>query len=728
MRLLSRLESHSQKRVGVIIVIAAILLIVIFAFVAFTVDVGYMNIVKSELQNAADSSALAGAYDLPNGQSAAITAAQTIASENDAAGNPVSLDSSDVEFGVFDFTLKSFSTGGSYANAVRVTTRVNDQKFFFAPVLGTDDFDMSASAIGMLNPRDIVFVVDTSGSMNDDTEPIWATDTITDIYGPAGYPDIGTDLMSDIYADFNFGSFPGTIQYLGLPLGVNSDGYAYAEMTKDDGPLCDAAIEAQYRILNTDSEVIRKQKAYRWIIDKQIAVVMPNALPTPNSTTNYGYWEKYIDYIIEQKGVGYTAPDPPGDDDDDDDDDPVDPPPVDPPPTPPAGSYSIPDGFTADDYEALQHLDTGIDYTEIDPNQPSKFAGNRTLELESMSGELLLAQASPTDPGLPRQGSTEYRYLPPDRDWDYIGNFNNPNVYTYTSADPNLPWAWMNKIGYFTYVQFMMDWGRDRSPDAENHENAAPGIGTKTPASYASMNCPLHDELTAGGTFEFPPREQPMHATRRAIIASLDVVATQNAGLSVGAGDRVAIVTFDGLSSYHSAQVVQSLTGDYTAAMQSCTTLQAVSDMGATTAIEAGIITARNHLKDPADGGSGRPFASKVIVLLTDGGPNEWQSSNGAINGYINSNPNADYYGSAYPWYNAALTQAAKASLDDVKIYNVGVGLGADYDFMDRMARFSGTDEAGQSPRGSGNPAIYEQRMIDIFTLIIKAPGSRLVD
>ena len=59
----------------------------------------------------------------------------------------------------------------------------------------------------------------------------------------------------------------------------------------------------------------------------------------------------------------------------------------------------------------------------------------------------------------------------------------------------------------------------------------------------------------------------------------------------------------------------------------------------------------------------------------------------------------------------------------------MGVGLGCDYGFMDRMARMGGTaDSNGQSPRGSGNPADYEQKLTDIFSKIITNPQIRLVE
>ncbi|RMG38118.1 MAG: VWA domain-containing protein [Planctomycetota bacterium] len=331
-------------------------------------------------------------------------------------------------------------------------------------------------------------------------------------------------------------------------------------------------------------------------------------------------------------------------------------------------------------------------------------------------------------PGVPRNGSTKKVTLPPQQDSDRIYKFNNPNKYTFPSASSSLPKAYRNVIGYITYVQFMMDWGRDRSPDASNSVNADPGVGTKTPLSKLSPFVPYHSEMTAGGTFSFPPRSQPMHAVRRALIAAINVVKEQNKGLSPNVSDWVGVVTFDALDAYHQPEVLVPLTADFKSAMQACTTMQAVSDIGTSTATEAGIIKAREILKPISEGGQARSFTSKVMVVLSDGVPNAWQSPTSEINDYITQNPNADYYDPAYVWYNAALRQAAMFQGENGVLFPVGMGLGADYDFMDRMARFAKTAENGQSPRGSGNPAEYEQTLIDIFTEIIQSPGARLVE
>lgn len=219
-----------------------------------------------------------------------------------------------------------------------------------------------------------------------------------------------------------------------------------------------------------------------------------------------------------------------------------------------------------------------------------------------------------------------------------------------------------------------------------------------------------------------------MHAVRRSLIAALEIVRKQNVSIPSGAADRVSIVTYDFKNSTPGPQLIVPLTNNYQKAMQSCAMLQPVNDRGYSTATEPGLILAREHLALPDDGGQGRPFTRKVIVLLSDGVPNAWASTEADISSDMGKYPSPDYYPSNIPWCNAALVQSAGFQHEQHGfLYPVGMGLGADLDFMDRMARLAKTDNAGASPRGTGNPVDYEQRLTEIFKKIIQAPGARLV-
>ena len=324
-----------------------------------------------------------------------------------------------------------------------------------------------------------------------------------------------------------------------------------------------------------------------------------------------------------------------------------------------------------------------------------------------------------TNLALPPQGAPPYYRgrIPSPQSADRINLFNNPNRQTFPSASSSLSTGLRNQIGYRTYTQFMMDFGRNIKP-----------AGTRfTPLSMASPDCPIHYESTAGGEFRFPPREQPTHAARRALIAAMQIIYKKNAAIpSLAHRDWVSVVTFDTTDGVKPS-VAQALTGDYAEAMTACTNIQAVGDKGTSTSTEAGMIVARQHLLPKKHGGKGRENTNKVVVLLTDGVPNEYQTPDAQIDKYILKNPSGDFYANGAYWLDGPVMQAAIMQADDWQVYPVGVGLGCDYDFMDRMARTGGTAKGGASPRGSGNPAEYEQVLTKIFEEIINSPKLRLV-
>ncbi|HUG92270.1 MAG TPA: TadG family pilus assembly protein [Planctomycetaceae bacterium] len=155
-----RTARRAERRRGAVLVLAAVVMIVVFAFTAFTVDVGYIALVRTQLQCAADSTALAAALHVGSDADAAKSDAVSAGAANLAAGNPVLLQpDSDLEFGRWDEGTGTFvplaDGGDPSANAVRATCRLNQArgssvKLFFAPVLGINETDLTASAITMV--------------------------------------------------------------------------------------------------------------------------------------------------------------------------------------------------------------------------------------------------------------------------------------------------------------------------------------------------------------------------------------------------------------------------------------------------------------------------------------------------------------------------------------------------------------------------------------------------
>lgn len=151
----------SRSRRGAVIVLAAVLMTVIAGMAAFAIDCGMITLARAQLQNAADSAAIAGADALVNGPTLGQTAAQAIAHANTAGGAAVSIDpSQDIELGTWDKNALSFTplsgSAQSSANAVRITCRMtqargNSLKLFFAPVFGIGSADVSAQAVALMS-------------------------------------------------------------------------------------------------------------------------------------------------------------------------------------------------------------------------------------------------------------------------------------------------------------------------------------------------------------------------------------------------------------------------------------------------------------------------------------------------------------------------------------------------------------------------------------------------
>jgi hypothetical protein len=156
---------RSQRR-GNIILLSCLLMIVMVAFVAFAVDVGYLYVMRSQLQRTADAAAMAAAWELvdpagPMGGSSSeeLSVSAREMAEEYAELNPIlnqapALASDDVEVGYIENPLDATSPliavpAGSKPNAVRVRVQRNAAQngrapLFFARVLGYD----SAAAEG----------------------------------------------------------------------------------------------------------------------------------------------------------------------------------------------------------------------------------------------------------------------------------------------------------------------------------------------------------------------------------------------------------------------------------------------------------------------------------------------------------------------------------------------------------------------------------------------------
>lgn len=172
MRAKSRFRTTSPPaRRGAVIVLLALLLVGVFACTALCIDFGWAAVTKSELQNAADSAAAAGASQLqakygsyqsatPSGKTAITLAAKSTATTystryagyNSAGGVAnLALPAGDIQFGFTDASGTFQANQAAYPNTVQVTTRRDSTanaplSLFFAPVLGRKTLDITATS------------------------------------------------------------------------------------------------------------------------------------------------------------------------------------------------------------------------------------------------------------------------------------------------------------------------------------------------------------------------------------------------------------------------------------------------------------------------------------------------------------------------------------------------------------------------------------------------------
>lgn len=207
---------------------------------ALVVDGAMLFGSHADLQAAADASALAAASGLVDGSEVARARASEYAEKNWAGGEPVTVSGSDVQFGDWDDEQKTFTplsgADEGYADAIRVTARLDEAKgnplrLAFAQMFGAGEANLAASATAVYRPRDIVLVLDLSGSMNYDSQfrhiRYLGRDAIeSNLY------QIWTELGSQTWGNMGFDTryiSSDNDNYVKQQLGINNVPYPFAQ-------------------------------------------------------------------------------------------------------------------------------------------------------------------------------------------------------------------------------------------------------------------------------------------------------------------------------------------------------------------------------------------------------------------------------------------------------------------------------------------------------------------
>jgi Flp pilus assembly protein TadG len=309
------LRQWPQRR-GVIVVLTAFLLTVMFGFIALSVDTGRVVLTETEMQNAVDAASLAASQEIQaavyaagqgvgsaqiDANSIAVTAARNMAAEV-AEANGVYIDpATDVVFGkrIYNPSGGNWSVqwGGTPYNVVKVTARRNgpdleapdgELPLAFGWAIGKDSVPLETSSTAFTEARDLVLVLDFSGSMNYDS---WLTSTL----GLSTAESLLDNMWDEMVAENP--QWPGTTtsKFPSAGFGqINSKYGTYVSSTDT------ATIRSTLGLTQNNPDGSRKYPYPQ-------AGRNSNGLPKnkPSNSTSDSLWGKYIDFVKNHPKAEY---------------------------------------------------------------------------------------------------------------------------------------------------------------------------------------------------------------------------------------------------------------------------------------------------------------------------------------------------------------------------------------------------------------------------------------
>ena len=165
-----------HQRSGAAHILIAAMLFTFIIMAAMTVDIAYMQLIRTELRTATDAAAKAGAEALVRTQNgnAAKAAAVQYASLNKVGGQPFRITQNDVTLGRVTGQSNgswTFTANSTPFNSVRVNAKIGNggataaMPMFFAPALGQAPFATTSQATAGQQEVEVCLCIDRSGSM-----------------------------------------------------------------------------------------------------------------------------------------------------------------------------------------------------------------------------------------------------------------------------------------------------------------------------------------------------------------------------------------------------------------------------------------------------------------------------------------------------------------------------------------------------------------------------------
>jgi Mg-chelatase subunit ChlD len=175
-KLITLCHDRVSGRRGAMLVLIAALIIVFIGMVAFSVDVAYMQLSRTQLRIATDAAARAGGESLSRAQDLTVArqAAINTAAKNLVAGKPLVLETKDIVAGnvsvngsgQWKFSANKTPINGFQVDGLRTKASPNGPvDLFFGRIFNITDYETSHRVVVVRLDRDICLVVDRSSSM-----------------------------------------------------------------------------------------------------------------------------------------------------------------------------------------------------------------------------------------------------------------------------------------------------------------------------------------------------------------------------------------------------------------------------------------------------------------------------------------------------------------------------------------------------------------------------------
>lgn len=745
--------------------LAAVCMIMMLGMLALGLDLGYMAFVKTQLQRNADAAAHAAMVEFTNPQYAgnptqarqrAVEEGVAIAGEdgNVVAGVNYQMRGVDIQFGsrVWDGQSGSFSyTFPDFVNVncIRAIARRDDDAlqgrlpFFFAPIFGINDTELACESIVAVNPRDIVIVIDLSGSMHHDSEPwSWA---VQNWLGSKDGIGAGDQIRMDLWDDM--GLTAAGVNYSNMDAGTseNKRNNNYDSNNRDNNKQIglnnlNFSVNGQNvqlsasesRSIMTGGSVTKTISGRTATFSLYSGSMSTSAIST--SGTNLMGRMNFSDVrtlMTQRLRVNYNG----------------------------SNSY-------VDTLSAMGNMPNGTSYDSRYGNISSSdmaaydFITDNYLASADGSGVMQDANPPPSAALTDTRVRNYYRgYLSYTRNYSPTssssggilswanpttsdGNSTNQSMYNSYSTDSGQEWSgsfaaeaskMANVANYKTYIQFMMDMGFNMK------------VGKNDSGNYAGHSNSLYTPMSSrfiddGGSPSHayrrydsnlgkyrPIREQPTAGMADAIIAALTQLRNDNTDYLPALRDKVAVLIFH--SSFTAVTGANGVTfldpvDDYDTLVDAVITKASQALPNGTSNVDGtagstntmwGLRNARQWIETQHN--NGRQFSNKQVYLFTDGVPNTTSSpeslASGEYNTYIDMDLNGSketryHYNSTssdartsalhevYELYNAKVTDPADPGAIgkalNTTVHTITAGAGQDSDITARMSRLtSGT-------------------------------------